>query len=72
VARTFRLYAVESGGAIAPGNALYYDEPIAATRCHPRIDTSIVLEPGDMLRGVGSAAAVIVLTGFGILLEEDA
>lgn len=71
VSRTFRLHVVDSGGAIANGNAIYFDEPMAAKRCHPRIDTGIVLEPGDMLRGLGSAAT-IVLTGFGITIVEAA
>lgn len=70
--QTFRLHAVNSGGSIALGNALYYDEPIGATRVHPRIDTAIMLEAGQMLRGLASAGAVVVLTGFGIELVEEA
>lgn len=69
--RTFRLHQVNAGAAIALGNAIYYDEPIAATRVHPRIDTGIVLEPGQMLRGLASAGAVVVITGFGIESEES-
>ncbi len=72
VARTFRLHAVSSGGSVALGNALYYDEPIGATRVHPRVDSAIQLEPGQMLRGLASAGAVIVLTAFGIEVVDAA
>ena len=70
-ARTFRLHAVSSGGSVALGNSLYYDEPIGATRVHPRIDSAIQLEPGQMLRGLASAGAVIVLTAFGIEVVDS-
>lgn len=67
--RTFRLHQVPSGGAIAVGNALYYDEPITANRLHPRVDIGLVLEPGQMLRGLASAA-VVTVTVFGIESTE--
>ena len=69
-ARTFRLFQVSGGGSANATNALYYNEPIAANRTHARIDTGIVLEPGQMLRGLASVAAVVTLTGFGIESEE--
>jgi len=69
--RTFRLYHVDGGGSSAITNALYYDEPIATKRVHPRIDTGIILEAGDSLRGLASANGAITLTGFGILIEEE-
>ena len=70
VARTLRLYAVDPGGSIALANALYYDEPLAPKRVHPRIDTGLMLGSGAMLRAVASAGSVVVLTGFGIILTE--
>jgi len=64
--RTFRLHQVSAGGTSTVSNALYYDEPIATLRTHPRIDTGIVLEPGQTLRGLASVTNTITLTGFGI------
>ncbi len=72
VARTFRIHHVASGGSSGIGNALYYDEPLAAKRVHPRIDSGIILEPGQSIRGVGSVTNTITLTAFGILTEEQA
>lgn len=64
--RTFRLHQVDAGGASAVGNALYYNEPIATLRTHARIDSGIILEPGQTLRGLASVTNTITLTGFGI------
>jgi hypothetical protein len=71
-ARTFRLHAVAGGGSSSVSNSIYYDEPIAANRLHPRIDSGIVLEPGQSLRGLASTTNVVTLTAFGILQVEEA
>lgn len=70
--RTFRLHAVDGGGSSTVSNALYYDEPIATKRIHPRVDNGIILEPGESLRGLASANSAITVTAFGILIEESA
>jgi len=66
VDRTFRLFALDAGGASGVLTAIYYDEPIATLRTHPRIDSGIILTAGQTLRGFASAAGAITLTGFGI------
>jgi hypothetical protein len=66
VDRTFRLFALDAGGASGVLTAIYYDEPIATLRTHPRIDSGILLEPGQTLRGLSSVTNTITLTGFGI------
>jgi hypothetical protein len=71
-ARTLRLHQVDGGGSSGVTNALYYNEPIAAERLHPRIDSGIVLEPGQSLRGLASANNAVTLTAFGITQVESA
>ena len=71
-ARTFRLHHVAGGSSSGIDNALYYDEPIAAKRVHPRIDNGIILEPGQSLRGLCSSTLTVTLTAFGIVTEETA
>jgi len=70
--RTFRLHQVNGGGSSTASNALYYDEPIATKRLHPRVDSGIILEAGQSLRGLASANSAVTITGFGILIEESA
>lgn len=69
--RTFKLHQVDAGDSAGTDNALYYDEPITAKRVHPRIDTGIILEPGQTIQGLASANTAITLTAFGIESEED-
>lgn len=68
--RTFRLHQVNSGGSSTAANALYFDEPIVANRVHPRIDSAIILEPGQMLRGLASVVTAITISVFGIESTE--
>lgn len=70
--RTFRLHQVSAAGSSSAANALYYDEPIVAKRVHPNRNSGIILEPAQMLRGLGSAATVITVSGFGIETTEPA
>lgn len=64
VERTFRLHQVNAAGSSAATNAIYYDFPIGSKRSFtPPI--GIILEPGQMLRGLASATAV-TYTIFGI------
>lgn len=70
VDRTFRLHQVNAGGVSSAGNPLYYDEPILANRLHPRIDSGIVLEAGQSLRGLSSVTLTVTLTAFGIQSVE--
>lgn len=65
VERTFQLYHVNAAGSISTSNALYYDYPIATKRTFSP-PTPIVLEPGQMLRGLASSASKITVTVFGI------
>ncbi len=68
--RTFRWHQVDSGGSSSAANALYYDEPVTAKRVHPRIDAGIILQPGQMLRGLASSATVVTVSVFGIETSE--
>ena len=68
VDRTFRLHQVDSGGSISATNALYYDQPVTARRTLR--DGGIILEPGQLLRGLASAGAVVNVAGFGIQTTE--
>lgn len=63
--RTFQLYQVDAAGSSATTNALYYDYPVATKRTF-WLATPIVLEPGQMLRGVASSANKLTVTVFGI------
>lgn len=67
--RTFRLHQVDSGGSIAATNPLFYDQPVSAKRTLR--DGGIILEPGQLLRGLCSSASQIVVTGFGITTLES-
>lgn len=69
--RTFRLHQVNAGANASIADALYYDEPITTKRVHPRIDTGIILEPGQSIQGLASAASAVTITGFGIESEEE-
>jgi hypothetical protein len=63
--RTFRLHQVDAAGSSSATNAIFYDYPIATKRTFiPPV--GIVLEPGQMLRGLASSAAVVSITVFGI------
>ena len=64
-------HQVNAGGSSSSANALYYDEPILANRLHPRIDSGIVLEPGQSVRGLSSVTLTVTLTAFGIQSVED-
>jgi hypothetical protein len=68
VDRTFRLHQVNSAGASTAANSLYYDHPITNKRTIR--DGGIVLEPGQMMRGLASAATAVTVTGFGIETTE--
>ena len=70
--RTFRLHQVSGGGTSSVSNALYYDEPVTAKRVHPRIDSGIVIEPGQSLRGLCSSTGTVTVTVFGVESVESA
>jgi len=64
--RTFRLHHVDSAGASAASNALYYDYAVAAKRTFVPPLGGMIGQAGQMLRGLASAATVVTVTVWGI------
>lgn len=63
--RTIRLHQVDAAGSSSAANALYYDYAVAAKRTFVP-PTGLVLQAGQMLRGLASAATVVTVSVFGI------
>ena len=63
--RTFRLHQVDAAGSSSAANALFYDLAVAAKRTFMP-PTGLILQAGQMLRGLASAATVVTISVFGI------
>ena len=63
---TFRLHAVPKGGSVGVSNALFYDVSVAANATVIHDVRGLVLEEGEMLRALQSAASKICLTITGV------
>jgi len=63
--RTFRLHQVDAAGSSSAANALWYDYPVATKRTFMP-PTGLILQAGQLLRGLCSAATVMTVSVFGI------
>ncbi len=66
-ARTYRLHHADANEAASVYNALFYDGRLAANTTVSLLDEGVVLSlmPGEVLRGLASAAAVGTIHVYG-------